>query len=111
LLEENINNGKAIETLKTFFKNHGGNAAVVDDVSLLPTAAYQFEVKAETSGYVSEIIADQIGLAAMHLGAGRVTKDSEINLYGGVLHTKKIVVNNVREESLAIVLCYSTVVT
>src|SRR5699024_11254372 len=58
LLEENINNGKAIETLKTFFKNQGGNAAVVDDVSLLSTAAHQSEVQAETSGYVSEIIAD-----------------------------------------------------
>lgn len=90
LLEENINNGKAIDTLKTFFKNQGGNAAVVDDVSLLPTAAHQFEVKAETSGYVSEITADQIGLAAMHLGAGRVTKDSEIDLSVGVILNKKI---------------------
>lgn len=103
LLEENINNGKAIETLKTFFENQGGNAAVVDDLSLLPTAAYQFEVKSQKSGYVSEIIADQIGLAAMHLGAGRLTKDSEIDLAVGIILNKKIGDKVEAGEPLAIV--------
>src|SRR5699024_605757 len=81
--------------------NQGGNAAVVDDVSLLPTAAQQFEVKAETSGYVSEIIADQIGLAAMHLGAGRVTKDSEIDISVGSIVNKTIGDQVAIDESLA----------
>lgn len=90
MLEENIRNGKALATLKTFFDHQGGDPLVVDDLALLPTAAYQFEIASKKSGYVSEIIADQIGMAAMHLGAGRVTKDSDIDLAVGLLLHKKI---------------------
>ena len=90
MLEANIENGKALETLKTFLRSQGGDASVVDDVSLLPTASYKKEVKAKKAGYVSEIVADQIGVAAMHLGAGRVTKDSEIDLAVGLILNKKI---------------------
>lgn len=90
MLEDNIENGKALETLKTFLRSQGGDASVVDDVSLLPTASYKKEVKAKKAGYVSEIVADQIGVAAMHLGAGRVTKDSEIDLAVGLILNKKI---------------------
>lgn len=90
MLEDNIENGKALETLKTFLRSQGGDASVVDDVSLLPTASYKKEVKAKNAGYVSEIVADQIGVAAMHLGAGRVTKDSEIDLAVGLILNKKI---------------------
>src|SRR5699024_5356632 len=79
MLQENIKNGKAIETLKTLFQSQGGDATVVDDITLLPTATHQIEVYAKETGFVSEIIADKIGIAAMHLGAGRATKDSVID--------------------------------
>lgn len=89
MLQENIKNGKAIETLKTLFQSQGGDATVVDDITLLPTATHQIEVYAKETGFVSEIIADKIGIAAMHLGAGRATKDSVIDLAVGIeLHKK-----------------------
>ena len=90
MLQENIKNGKAIETLKTLFQSQGGDATVVDDITLLPTATHQIEVYAKETGFVSEIIADKIGIAAMHLGAGRVTKDSVIDLSVGIELHKKI---------------------
>lgn len=90
MLEENIKNGKAIETLKSLFQSQGGDAAVVDDISLLPTATHKINVRAKEAGYVSEIIADKIGVAAMYLGAGRATKDSVIDLAVGMELHKKI---------------------
>src|SRR5699024_5884162 len=63
---------------------------LVDDITLLPTATHQIEVYAKETGFVSEIIADKIGIAAMHLGAGRVTKDSVIDLAVGIELHKKI---------------------
>lgn len=90
MLQENIKNGKAIETLKTLFQSQGGDATVVDDITLLPTVTHQIEVYAKETGFVSEIIADKIGIAAMHLGAGRATKDSVIDLAVGIELHKKI---------------------
>ena len=90
MLVDVIENGKALETFKVFLASQGGNTKVIDDPSKLPTATYSIEVKAERSGYVSEIIADKIGTAAMVLGAGRVTKDSVIDLAVGLVLNKKV---------------------
>ncbi|MFS0822872.1 pyrimidine-nucleoside phosphorylase [Bacillus sp. 1P02SD] len=90
LLEESIKSGKALETFKTFLSSQGGDASVVDSPERLPKAKYQFEFEAESDGYVSEIIADSIGTAAMLLGAGRATKESTIDLAVGLVLRKKI---------------------
>lgn len=90
LLENAIKSGKALETLKTFLSAQGGDPSVVDDVSKLPTAKYKIDVLAKQSGYISNIIADKIGVAAMILGAGRATKDSNIDLAVGIELRKKI---------------------
>ncbi|WP_058306931.1 pyrimidine-nucleoside phosphorylase [Gracilibacillus massiliensis] len=89
-LEEAISSGKAIEKFKTFITSQGGDATVVDQPERLPQAKHVFEVKAQKSGFVSEIIADEIGTAASMLGAGRLTKDSVIDLAVGVVLKKKI---------------------
>lgn len=89
-LLEVIQNGKALEKFKVFLENQGGDGSVVDDVTKLPQAQYTFEVKAETSGYVSHIIADEIGVASMLLGAGRATKDDIIDLAVGLVLNKKV---------------------
>ncbi|UXV33002.1 pyrimidine-nucleoside phosphorylase [Mammaliicoccus sciuri] len=89
-LLEVIRNGKALEKFKVFLENQGGDGSVVDDVTKLPQAQYTFEVKAETSGYVSHIVADEIGVASMLLGAGRATKDDIIDLAVGLVLNKKV---------------------
>ncbi|MGX9133779.1 pyrimidine-nucleoside phosphorylase [Rummeliibacillus sp. JY-2-4R] len=90
LLEEVISNGTALEVFKKFIKGQGGNPDVVDDLSLLPQAKYTFEVPAKESGFVEHIVADEIGTAAMLLGAGRATKESEIDLAVGLVLRKKV---------------------
>jgi pyrimidine-nucleoside phosphorylase len=90
LLQDAISSGKALETLKTFLSAQGGDPSVVDDVRKLPTATYKINVPAKKSGYISNIIADKIGVAAMVLGAGRATKDSVIDLAVGIELRKKV---------------------
>ncbi|ASB63011.1 thymidine phosphorylase [Bacillus sp. A053] len=89
-LEEVMKNGKALEKFKDFLKNQGGDSSIVDDPSKLPQAAYQIEVPAKEAGVVSEIVADEIGVAAMLLGAGRATKEDEIDLAVGIMLRKKV---------------------
>lgn len=90
MLQEVIDNGKALEKFKTFLSNQGGDASVVDEPSKLPTAQYQFELPAKRSGVVSEMIANEIGIASMMLGAGRQTKEDVIDLAVGLVLNKKV---------------------
>ncbi|MED1204939.1 pyrimidine-nucleoside phosphorylase [Heyndrickxia acidicola] len=90
MLQDSIKSGKALETFKTFLRSQGGDASVVDDTNKLPQAAYAFELEAKEDGYVAEIVADEIGTAAMMLGAGRATKESSIDLAVGLVLRKKI---------------------
>ncbi|MBG9785815.1 pyrimidine-nucleoside phosphorylase [Shouchella lehensis] len=89
-LEEVIENGKAVEMMKVFIESQGGNPAVIDDETLFPQARYQIDVPAVEAGYVYEIATDKIGVAAMQLGAGRATKEDQIDLAVGLKLKKKI---------------------
>lgn len=91
LLEENLHNGKALEAFKVFVKSQGGDDSVVEHTDdVLPSAEFKTEVTAEKDGVISKIVADQVGLAAMRLGAGRETKESEIDLAAGLYLNKKV---------------------
>ncbi|MCP2036399.1 pyrimidine-nucleoside phosphorylase [Planomicrobium sp. HSC-17F08] len=101
MLEEVIANGKALEVMKQFIEAQGGDPAVVDDVNLLPQAKFVTEVPSEQDGYISFMEADEIGTAAMVLGAGRATKESEIDLAVGIVLNKKVGDRVEKGESIA----------
>lgn len=90
MLEKAMKDGSALQTFKTFLAAQGGDASVVDDPSKLPQAKYVIELEAKEDGYVSEIVADAVGTAAMWLGAGRATKESTIDLAVGLVLRKKV---------------------
>lgn len=90
MLQEVMRNGKALENFKTFLQSQGGDGSIVDDPSKLPTAKFIIELETKEDGYVSEMVADEIGTAAMLLGAGRATKESVIDLAVGLVLNKKI---------------------
>ncbi|MFE9277567.1 pyrimidine-nucleoside phosphorylase [Paenibacillus glucanolyticus] len=89
-LREVIRNGKALEKFKEFLQNQGGDPSVVDYPDRLPKAQYLIELPAQQDGVVAELVADEIGTAAMLLGAGRATKESEIDLAVGLMLNKKV---------------------
>ncbi len=90
LLRDQITNGAALAKFKAFIAAQGGDASIADDPARLPQAPVIVEVKAEASGFVNAIEAEQLGLAAMLLGAGRATKDAVIDYAVGVTLRKKV---------------------
>ncbi|MCX8710920.1 pyrimidine-nucleoside phosphorylase [Gilliamella sp. B3464] len=89
-LQEVIKNGKAIQKFKDLIEAQGGDSSVVDHPEKLASAPYQIALPALKSGYVSRIIADQIGIIAMQLGAGRATKEDIIDPAVGIVLHKKV---------------------
>lgn len=90
MLIEVMKNGKATEKFKEFLSNQGGDSSIVDNPEKMPQAKYVIDVPAKTSGVISNIVADEIGIAAMLLGAGRATKEDEIDLAVGLMLCKKV---------------------
>jgi pyrimidine-nucleoside phosphorylase len=90
LLETAIRDGSALEKFKVFLTAQGGDASVVDEPERLPTAKHAIPVPAKESGFVASIAAENMGVAAMLLGAGRATKESRIDLAVGIVLHKKI---------------------
>lgn len=89
-LVENLHNGKALELFKVFLDSQGGDGNVVNNTELLPQASFKIELPAESAGYVTNIVANEVGKAAMLLGAGRTTKESVIDLAVGLVLHKKV---------------------
>lgn len=89
-VEAVIRNGEALKKLGDFIENCGGDRAILFDYRLLPQAQYSEKVYSNKKGIVTEILAEGIGKAAMILGAGRATKEDNIDhSVGIVLHRKK----------------------
>ncbi|CAN5615986.1 thymidine phosphorylase [soil metagenome] len=85
-----IDSGEALEALRRLVKIQHGNVDVIGDPSALhgkPVA--MVKVPAKTSGFVSEIDAFKLGLAAVSLGAGRAKKDDSVDPKAGFILNKK----------------------
>ena len=89
-LLETIEDGRALKKLAEMVAAQGGAAEAVYDTDLLPQAAVTLPVPAARSGYVARIHAERVGLISMHLGGGRATKESSIDLSVGVVLNKKV---------------------
>lgn len=85
-----IADGSALNKLAQMVAAQDGDNRAVYDPSMLPDAAVKLPVPASRTGYVRRIEAEQVGLVSMHLGGGRVTKESEIDLSVGVVLDKKV---------------------
>ncbi|MGX7126812.1 pyrimidine-nucleoside phosphorylase [Enterococcus viikkiensis] len=100
MLEEALHSGKALEKFREMVKNQGGDVSVIDQTEKILTAEYESELPAKTSGYVTKLVANEIGIAAMLLGAGRKTKEDDIDHAVGIKLHKKIGDKVAKGESL-----------
>jgi pyrimidine-nucleoside phosphorylase len=71
--------GAGVETFRRLIEHQGGDPAVVDDYTRLPAAPDEHRVPADRAGTVAGLAAEQIGRAAVALGAGRATLASVID--------------------------------
>lgn len=90
LLEENIENGKALDKLAQMVKAQGGDESYIYNPSKFDKAKYIIDVKSKKEGYIKEINALEIGEAAMKLGAGRATKEDVLDFSAGIVLEKKV---------------------
>ncbi len=85
-----IESGAAFEKMKEWISAQGGEVAYLEDISLFPQCEYVFKVLAETEGYISAMDAQKIGSIAVTLGAGRATKNDEIDHAAGIVLSAKV---------------------
>ena len=89
LLEGTIKDKTALDKFAEFVEAQGADKRLVYQPEVLPSAGIILGVMNTEEGYVSRIKAEDIGLASLALGGGRLTKESEIDLTVGVLLNKK----------------------
>lgn len=90
IIDDIIKTGKPLDFFANFIKESGGNPEIINDYNLLPTAKNCLEVRSVSSGIVTKIKTEEIGKAAMVIGAGRETKESIIDHAVGIRILKKV---------------------
>lgn len=81
----NLKNGKAYEVFAGMVGLHGGDLTRFVRENADGGGARRLELKADESGYVSDIDAETVARAAFNLGAGRAKSDDAIDVGAGVL--------------------------
>ena len=89
LAEDAITSGKALDTFAQMVKAQGGDPEYIYHPEKFATAPYSREVKVSESGYIASVDTEKYGLASLLLGAGRNTKEDEIDLTAGYMIQKK----------------------
>ncbi len=85
MAKQALDSGKAFLKMREWVSAQGGNTDCIDDTSLFDTAKYSMQIKANTSGFISEMNCEKIGTASAVLGAGRISKDDKIDLTAGIM--------------------------
>jgi pyrimidine-nucleoside phosphorylase len=87
-----IADGSALQKFRDMCTAQGGDARVVDDYTLLPTAKKLIAIKApaDAKGFVSEVDALKCGHAIMALGGGRAAVTDKIDHAVGLADLIKI---------------------
>lgn len=79
-VEKVLNDGSAYDKFKKMVETQHGDVDVIENYGNLPVSGNKVELKADKSGYITKILCEEVGLAAMMLGAGRENKDSVIDM-------------------------------
>jgi len=88
-VEAALADGSGFAKFRELAAAQGGDVRMVDDPARLPRAPRVETLRAPRSAVVAAVAADRIGLASVHLGAGREKKGDPIDLRTGiVLHAK-----------------------
>ncbi|MGM0588195.1 MAG: thymidine phosphorylase [Bacteroidota bacterium] len=85
-----IADGSALEKWKDVVEAQGGDTSVIDDPDSYPDAEYSFSFTADNDGFIHEMMAYELGMASLEMGAGRHTKEDDVDFSAGIrLHKKR----------------------
>jgi pyrimidine-nucleoside phosphorylase len=85
-----IKNGQALERFRQLVIEQGGEVSSIDNLALLPQAAYREDVVAPASGFLTSIECERMGVAGVMLGGGRFTKEDSVDPAVGIVLHKKV---------------------
>ncbi len=80
-----IKSGKALQILKETIELQGGDGRICDDVELLPQAKYSHVIYAPRDVEITAVNAEELGMASLMLGAGRISREEEIDYSAGIV--------------------------
>lgn len=103
--KKSIESGKAWQKFLDNVEEQGGNVQFVKNPDSYPKADVKFDIKADQDGCIEALKAYDFGLASLELGAGRHSKDDEIDPTAGIFLHKKTGSNVKKGET--IVSCYT----
>ena len=89
-LEAALVDGSALRRFAQIVEAQGGDAAVVEDPRRLPQPGAVREMRADRSGVLAMLDAEQVGLAAVELGAGRTRQGDRVDPAAGLLLRKRV---------------------
>ncbi len=90
MLKEVITSGKALDKFSQWIVAQGGDGSVTESYRCLPQAKIVSDYLAKESGYIFSVNAEEVGRAAMILGAGRESKKDKVDLAVGLVFKKKV---------------------
>ncbi len=82
--------GAGFAKLKGMVTAQGGDAGALEDYTRLPSAREKLALTAPEAGFISGMQAQTLGLAANLLGAGRASKEQEIDCAVGIVLNKRV---------------------
>jgi len=85
IAEDKLMDGSAYRKFKQVVEAQGGNPQALDRFELLPNATGMREILSPRAGFVSAIMAEDIGRASQMMGAGRARKEDAIDPAVGVI--------------------------
>lgn len=89
-IEQVISNGEAYKKFLQLVENQGGDISYIENTEKFTKAKYRMQVEAVKTGYVQKLNAEEVGKIAMHLGAGRMKKEDNIDYAVGIELLKKV---------------------
>jgi pyrimidine-nucleoside phosphorylase len=90
MAEKHLVDGSAYKKFKQVVAAQGGNPQALDKFELLPNATGMREITSPRGGYVSQIDAEDIGVASNMIGAGRDKKEDSIDPAVGIILEVKV---------------------
>lgn len=85
MAEEAIASGRALTVLKETIKLQGGDDSIFNDEKFFRAAKYSHVIYAPRDVEVISVNAEELGMASLILGAGRINKDDEIDYSAGIV--------------------------
>jgi len=88
--KQQIDNGEAFQKWLDIVDEQGGDTDMIKSPEKYPKAQYEFEIKSDKAGYLTEMNSYEIGMASVEMGAGRKKKEDDVDPQAGIVLKKKI---------------------